>query len=101
LDIDTGEIHAQTKDEFEFVKMLMESPAPSKLTRGDNSKTGFEYICGRIKLSDIQIKAVTDAIKDGKKEDAPEEIDVPSSFLNEEFYDFDQAEPPIPEFEEN
>lgn len=101
LDINTGEIHAQTKDEYEFVKLLMETPAPSTLTRGDTSKTGFEYVCGRIKLSDLQIKAITEAIKAGKKDDSVEEEDVPASFLNEEFYDFDQEETPIPEFEEN
>jgi hypothetical protein len=100
IDVTTGEIHAQTKDEYEFVKMLMNSPAPSVLTRGDTSKTGFEYICGRIKLSDLQIKAISETIAEGKKDSTEVEEEVPASFLNEEFYDFDQ-ETPIPDFEEN
>ena len=84
IDVNTGEIHGQTKDEYEFVKILMESPAPSVLTRGDTSTTGFEYVCGRIKLSDIQIKAVAEALKNGKVEEPEEEIS--PSFLDGEFY---------------
>jgi RecA/RadA recombinase len=101
IDVATGELHAQTKDEYEFVKLLMEAPAPSTLTRGDNSKTGFEYVCGRIKLSDIQTKAVVEAVKDGKKSETDEESQINNpAFLNEEFYaDFgDNTE--IPNFEE-
>lgn len=99
LDVNTGEIFGQTKDEYEFVKILMDSPAPSVLTRGDVSKTGFEYVCGRIKLSDIQIKAVTEALKEGKKDAETEVEEVPQSFMNEEFYSFDE-ETEIPNFDE-
>ena len=104
IDPTTGEIFGQTKDEYEFVKLLMDSPAPSVLTRGDTSTTGFQYICGRIKLSDIQIKAVAEAIKEGKKseEDSGPEDDVlkniDSSLLDDEFYG--GPEPQIPDFEE-
>jgi len=97
IDVNTGEIFGQTKDEYEFVKLLMDSPAPSVLTRGDLSKTGFEYVCGRIKLSDIQIKAVAEAVKEGKKTESEEEEIIPASFMDAEFYgDF---EPEIPESE--
>jgi RecA/RadA recombinase len=91
IDVNTGEMYGQTKDEYEFVKILMEAPAPSVLTRGDLSKTGFEYVCGRIKLSDIQIKAVAEALKDGKKEEETEESVAPS-FLDGEFYDGGEPE---------
>lgn len=100
IDVNTGEIFGQTKDEYEFVKILMESPAPSVLTRGDVSKTGFEYVCGRIKLSDIQIKAVAEAIKSGKKDEEEIEEEVPSSFMDEEFYSGFEEEPQIEGFEE-
>jgi RecA/RadA recombinase len=97
IDVNTGELFGQTKDEYEFVKLLMDSPAPSVLTRGDLSKTGFEYVCGRIKLSDIQIKAVAEAVKEGKKTESEEEEIIPASFMDAEFYgDF---EPEIPESE--
>lgn len=99
IDVSTGEIFGQTKDEYEFVKILMDSPAPSVLTRGDTSKTGFEYVCGRIKLSDIQIKAVSDAVKEGKKEEKETEEVVSPSFLDEEFYSFDEG-PEVPNFDE-
>lgn len=99
IDVSTGEIFGQTKDEYEFVKILMDSPAPSVLTRGDTSKTGFEYVCGRIKLSDIQIKAVSDAVKEGKKEEKEAEEAVSPSFLDEEFYSFDEG-PEVPNFDE-
>jgi RecA/RadA recombinase len=101
IDVTTGEVFAQTKDEYEFVKNLIDSPAPSVLTRGDTSKTGFEYVCGRIKLSDIQTKAVVDAIKEGKaskEEESP--IDNPA-FMNEEFYGDFGDETEVPTFEED
>jgi RecA/RadA recombinase len=85
IDVNTGEMYGQTKDEYEFVKILIDSPAPSVLTRGDTSKTGFEYVCGRIKLSDIQIKAVAEALKAGKTEETEEE-EISPSFLDGEFY---------------
>ena len=100
IDVNTGEIFGQTKDEYEFVKILMDSPAPSVLTRGDTSKTGFEYVCGRIKLSDIQIKAVTEAVKEGKKEEGEPEVEVDPSFLNDEFYGGFDEETEVPKFDE-
>lgn len=101
IDVETAEIHGQTKDEFEFVKILLESPAPSTLTRGDTSKNGFQYICGRIKLSDIQVKAVMDAIKEGKNNSESEEsVAIPDSFMNDEFYSEFDGEPEIPSFDE-
>ena len=99
IDVNTGEIFGQTKDEYEFVKLLMSSPAPSVLTRGDNSKTGFEYVCGRIKLSIIQIKAVQEAIKEGKITEEVEEEISNSSFMDDEFYSMNE-EPEVPDFEE-
>lgn len=98
-DINTGELFGQTKDEYDFVKLLMSSPAPSVLTRGDNSKTGFEYVCGRIKLSDIQVKAVHDAIKEGKKSEEEEEEITNASFMDDEFYSMND-DPEISNFEE-
>jgi len=97
-DINTGELFGQTKDEYDFVKLLMSSSAPSVLTRGDNSKTGFEYVCGRIKLSDIQVKALQDAIKEGKKSEEVEEEITNASFMDDEFYSMNE-EPEIPDFE--
>ncbi len=82
----------------------MDSPAPSVLTRGDVSTTGFQYICGRIKLSDIQIKAVAEAIKEGKKSDEGENSEddvlknIDSSLIDDEFYG--GPEPEIPDFED-
>lgn len=99
LDVNTGEIFGQTKDEYEFVRLLIDSPAPSVLTRGDNSKTGFEYVCGRIKLSDIQVKAVLQALKDGKQSLEPEEKITSNSFMDAEFYSGEE-ETLIPDFEE-
>lgn len=47
---DTGEV-VESKNPIEFVKMLMNQPAPEKRTRGDNSSTAFEYIVGRLKIT--------------------------------------------------
>ena len=47
---ETGEV-VESKDPIEFIKKLQEVPAPEKRTRGDNSTTAFEYICGRLKIS--------------------------------------------------
>jgi RecA/RadA recombinase len=101
IDVNTGELLAQSKDEYEFVNMLIEASAPSVLTRGDLSKTGFEYVCGRIKLSDIQIKAVSEALKEGKSTSS-EEIDetllnIDSSIMDDEFYGGPEPEIPFDE----
>jgi protein RecA len=47
---ETGEV-IESKDPIEFIKLLQEAPAPEKRTRGDNSTTAFEYICGRLKIT--------------------------------------------------
>jgi RecA/RadA recombinase len=100
IDVTTGELFGQTKDEYEFVRMLINSPAPSVLTRGDTSKTGFEYVCGRIKLSDIQIKAVVEAIKEGKKNDSDDYVEETPAFMDGEFYGSFEEETEIPKFDE-
>jgi recombination protein RecA len=46
---ETGEV-LESKDAIEFINMLREAPAPAKRTRGDDSTTAFEFICGRLKI---------------------------------------------------
>jgi recombination protein RecA len=47
-----GEVLAEAVDEYDFVQDLLTCAAPSKLTRGDTSVTGFEYICGRLRIGE-------------------------------------------------
>ena len=61
---DTGEI-LDSKDPYEFVKLLMAHPSPSKRTRGDESKTAFEYICGRCKVFGKQLEDLKAAVERG------------------------------------
>lgn len=58
VDLTTGEIYCKSKSPYEFVEMLKEAPAPEKLTRGDESKNGFEWLCGRLKATPADIEAI-------------------------------------------
>lgn len=69
IDSITGEV-IESKDPYEFCKMLQSSAAPEKRTRGDNSTTAFEYICGRLKYSGKPLQDLIEAIKKGPKIDS-------------------------------
>ena len=72
--IDTGEV-IESKDPYEFCKLLMGQPAPEKRTRGDNSTTAFEYICGRMKIIAKPLSDLVEAIKKGPLIDSDNDID--------------------------
>ena len=61
---DTGEV-VESKDAYEFCKLLMAQPAPEKRTRGDMSTTAFEYICGRLKVLGKPLNDLMEAINKG------------------------------------
>lgn len=61
---DTGEV-VESKDAYEFCQGLMTQLAPEKKTRGDNSTTAFEYICGRLKVIGKPLEDLLEAIKKG------------------------------------
>jgi len=61
---DTAEI-LESKDPYEFIKLLMTHPAPEKRTRGDESKTVFEYFCGRLKVSGKALEDLVKAVEQG------------------------------------
>ncbi len=65
---DTGEV-LESKDPYEFVKLLMDSPAPEKRTRGDNSTTVFEYLCGRMKIQGKTLIDLSEAVAKGPTND--------------------------------
>ena len=71
---DTGEV-VESKDAYEFCKLLMDQPAPEKRTRGDNSTTAFEYICGRLKVIGKPLNDLLEAIKKGPVSDDSDEDD--------------------------
>jgi hypothetical protein len=60
----TGEV-LESKDSYEFCKLLQNQPSPEKRTRGDNSTTAFEFICGRIKVVGKPLADLTAAIIKG------------------------------------
>jgi RecA/RadA recombinase len=70
--IDTGEV-IESKDAYEFCKLLMTQPAPEKRTRNDNSTTAFEFICGRLKVIG---KPLTDLVEAISKGPSSEDIDI-------------------------
>jgi recombination protein RecA len=70
--IDTGEV-IESKDAYEFCKLLMTQPAPEKRTRNDNSTTAFEFICGRLKVVG---KPLTDLIEAISKGPSSDDIDI-------------------------
>ena len=71
---DTGEV-VESKDAYEFCKLLMDQPAPVKRTRGDNSTTAFEYICGRLKVVGKPLNDLIEAISKGPVSDELEDED--------------------------
>jgi protein RecA len=64
----TGEL-VESKDPYAFCKMLQTTPAPEKRTRGDNSTTAFEYLCGRLKVVGKPLNDLIEAIKNGPSSD--------------------------------
>ena len=64
----TGEV-IDSKDPYEFCQLLQKTPAPEKRTRGDNSTTAFEYICGRLKISGKPLSDLVEAINKGASDD--------------------------------
>lgn len=65
---DTGE-QIESKDSYEFVNLLISHPAPLKKTRGDESKTVFEYITGRLKITGKSLEDLLAFIKKGPPSD--------------------------------
>jgi hypothetical protein len=61
---DTGEV-VESKDAYEFCKLLMSQPAPEKRVRNDNSTTAFEFICGRLKVVGKPLADLVEAISKG------------------------------------
>jgi hypothetical protein len=72
--IDTGEV-IESKDPYEFCKLLMTQPAPEKRTRGDNSATAFEYVCGRLKVVGKPLTDLIEAIKKGPESDEIDDLE--------------------------
>ena len=81
----TGEI-VENKDSYEFCKLLQNHPAPDKKTRGDNSTTAFEYICGRIKVVGKPLEDLKAAIIKGPVSD-----DLTAGVLDDDDDDFDDG----------
>ena len=75
LNGDTGE-QIDSKDPYEFVGLLMNHPAPLKRTKGDNSTTAFEYICGRLRIKDKPLDDLLEFIKKGPLVEDDEEFDL-------------------------
>ena len=71
---DTGEV-VESKDPYEFCKLLMNQPAPEKRTRNDMSTTAFEFICGRLKVNGKPLSDLTEAINKGPALEADNDLD--------------------------
>jgi hypothetical protein len=73
INTDSGE-QIDSKDPYEFAELLMKMEAPAKRTRGDNSTTAFEYICGRLKLSGKPLEDLLAFIKKGPSLENNEDV---------------------------
>ena len=71
---DTGEL-IESKDPYEFCKLLMNEAAPEKRTRNDNSTTAFEYICGRLKVIGKPLNDLVEAINKGPNIETEDDIE--------------------------
>ena len=68
LNEDTGE-QIESKDAYEFAKLLQSCPSPTKRTKNDNSTTAFDYICGRLKISGKHYSDLLEVIEKGPQDD--------------------------------
>jgi protein RecA len=87
--VDTGEV-VESKDPYEFVKLLMSQASPEKRTRGDNSTTAFEYICGRLKVLGKPLDDLLAAVKKGPPSEL-ENITDPFDEEDDDGISFDDA----------
>jgi hypothetical protein len=89
VNTDTGET-IKSKNSIEFVKMLMDVPAPEKRTKGDNSTSAFQYICGRLKIVG---KPLDDLVALANSDSATANTDDETDLENDETdsIDFDEA----------
>ena len=85
IDPATGEVMVQTKDGREFINGLINSPAPSVPIRGDVSTTGFEFVCGRLNLSQMQVDEIVKALEVISTED-DNETDMHELDEDDDFY---------------
>jgi protein RecA len=85
LNEDTGE-QIESKDAYEFAKLLQSCPSPTKRTKNDNSTTAFDYICGRLKISGKHYSDLLEVIEKGPQDD-------------EDYDDLDDIENPFDENE--
>lgn len=86
---DTGE-QIESKDSYEFVNLLISHPAPLKRTRGDESKTVFEYITGRLKITGKPLEDLLAFIKKGPPSDS-EDISDPFDEEEDDGISFEEA----------
>jgi len=74
---ETGEV-IDSKNPAEMIKLLSESPAPEIRTRGDDSATALEYICGRLKMTKGQmenlIEVADKSLEDSDGEQSEEDV---------------------------
>ena len=57
---ETGEV-IESKDPVEMLDLLKAAPAPEKRTKNDNSTTALEYICGRLKMTNLDVEKLLNA----------------------------------------
>jgi len=62
IDKETGDILAESALNHDLMSQLFTCDPPSKLTRGDKSTTGFEYICGRLKIEEAARQIIMDKV---------------------------------------
>lgn len=86
----TGE-QVDSKDPYEFVKLLMGHPAPLKKTKGDNSNTAFEYICGRLKYTGKSLEDLLEFINKGPQNEDMLNDDDLDELEDDEGIGFDEA----------
>lgn len=68
-----GEI-IESGDTKEFIKLLMETPAPTKRTRNDQSNTAFEFICRKIKFDEKMVSEMLDKLEKESVFETPAEL---------------------------
>ena len=90
IQVDTGEILCAHKEQREFLKLLMQAPAPENKAQKDPSTTAFEFFARKIKLSQMVIDSLIKAANEEPEEEV--EYERPQFTDLEEVEDFDSAD---------
>lgn len=84
LDVSTGEILVQSKDQREFVKLLISALPPNNKAKKDASVSAMEFFSGKLNLSPLVVASILKRANEDPEEDVEIETERPEIMDMEE-----------------